>query len=60
MQDYNMLTSPVQYGKWIALGVGGSCFEIAVTGVAVWQVWDLNTPFKTKALVVSLFALRLL
>lgn len=48
-----------KYKRWLALGVGASCFEIAITAVAIWNVWDLNMSFATKALVVALFGLRL-
>ena len=54
-----MLTFMVQYTRWFVLGVGGCCFEVAVAGLAVWNVWNLNTAFSRKALVVALFAMRL-
>lgn len=49
----------VQYPRWLVLDVGASGFEIAITAVAIWNVWGLNTSFATKALVVALFGLRL-
>ena len=54
-----MLTFAVQFTKWVVLGVSGCCFEVAVAGVAVWNVWSLNTTLIRKALVVALFAMRL-
>ncbi|KAK3709524.1 hypothetical protein LTR37_010897 [Vermiconidia calcicola] len=50
---------PNWYTRWFVLGVGGCCFEVAVAGLAVWNVWNLNTAFSRKALVVALFAMRL-
>ena len=54
-----MLTFVVQFSKWVVLGVSGCCFEVAVAGIAIWNVWSLEMTFKRKASVVALFTMRL-
>lgn len=48
------------FAKWVFIEVLSCLIEVMLFGLAANMLWDLQMPFKSKALVLSIFSCRLL